>query len=110
MKHDFNCGTGSGGFEPGNSCAGGEGGGGGGGSGGSSSGGGASSGGKSGLPKNPKKVTIQQAAKAMADKGMKLGKSTWNAATKKTSYEVTDKDGNTRSMDTDQIKSAIYGG
>lgn len=102
MKRAFNCGTGSGGFEPGNSCAGGEGGGG---SVGGSSGGG---GGKSGLPKNPKKVTISQAAKALADKGMKLGKSTWDAATKKTSYEVTDKSGNTKIMTTDQIKSAIY--
>jgi len=47
MKRDFNCGTGSGGFEPGNTCAGGGGGGGGdggGGAGGSSGGGDAETG------------------------------------------------------------------
>jgi chromosome segregation ATPase len=48
MKRDFNCGTGSGGFEPGNSCAGGGGGGGGGDSSGGSSGGGGDEGGGSG--------------------------------------------------------------
>ena len=41
MKRSFNCGTGAGGFEPGNTCAGGEGGGGGASTGGSSGGSGA---------------------------------------------------------------------
>jgi chromosome segregation ATPase len=48
MKRAFNCGTGSGGFEPGNSCAGGGGGGGGVDSSGGSSGGGSDEGGGGG--------------------------------------------------------------
>lgn len=111
-----NCGTGSGGFQDGNSCSGGGGGGGGApGSGSSSGGGGGNS--SSGthsvkLPKNKAKITTAQTTQALGQMGYKLGRATNTVKNGKfvTTYSVTKPDGTTVSMGTDDLKSLVYDG
>jgi hypothetical protein len=112
-----NCGTGAGGFEPGNTCGSGGGGGGGGGAGKSKS--------KSAdkfsaegkthgvkLPKNKKQIKIPQASQALKEMGFELDfkSSNTDLKTKVTSYKVKDKDGNEKTMTTDEIKDLVYAG
>lgn len=111
-----NCGTGSGGFQDGNSCSGG-GGGGGSSGGGSSSSGGGSGGSSSGthsvkLPKNKAKITTAQTTQALGQMGYKLGRATNTVKNGKfvTTYSVTKPDGTTVSMGTDDLKSLVYDG
>lgn len=74
-----------------------------------------SSGGSSGgshdvdLPKNPKKLSIQQASEAMRQMGYELGNSSFDNASKTTVYKVT-KNGKTVEMSTDDIKKLVYEG
>jgi capsid protein len=96
-----NCGTGDGGFQPGNDC----GGKGGGGSGSKPT---AKAGkGGAGLPKSTKKITISQAASFMAEHGDKLhGGLAFDAKTKQARYDVT-VDGKRQVMTADQVKQYI---
>lgn len=61
-----------------------------------------------GLPKKKTKVSIQQAASALAKQGYTLGPGQFNIKTHETTYEVT-KGGKTTKMTTTQIKNKIYG-
>lgn len=96
-----NCGIGDGGFQPGNTCAGG--------------GGGGSSGSKAKghsvkLPKSRKKLKIDQAKTALDEMGFNLGKSDFDLKTKTTTYELTHPDGSKSKASTEQIKEIVYRG
>ena len=56
-----------------------------------------------------KKLTIQKAASMLSEKGYKLGQPKVDLKNKVTSYEVTDRKGNTKMMTTDEIKNLILG-
>ena len=60
------------------------------------------------LPTSKTKLKIQDASKAMSEMGYKLGKSSTDLKSKKTSYEVTKPDGTTSKMTTDEIKDLVY--
>jgi len=108
-----NCGTGAGGFEPGNEC----------GKGGGASGGGNSGSSKGGgtatapthnvaLPKNKTKATIQQTGQALDQMGYKLGKAKTTLKQGKfvTSYTVTDPDGVESDMPAEAVRDLAYSG
>jgi len=108
-----NCGTGAGGFEPGNECS----------KGGGTSGGGNSSSSKSGgtatapthnvaLPKNKTKATIQQTGQALDQMGYKLGKAKTTLKQGKfvTSYTVTGPDGVESDMPAEAVRDLAYSG
>jgi hypothetical protein len=60
------------------------------------------------LPKNPKRLNIDQAESALGQMGYKLGKSNFDAKLLKTTYEVTHPDGKSEHMTTDALKKLIY--
>jgi len=60
------------------------------------------------LPTSKTKLKIQDASKALNEMGYKLGKSSTDLKSKKTSYEVTKPDGTTSKMTTDEIKDLVY--
>jgi capsid protein len=61
------------------------------------------------LPKNPKRLTIDQADQAMAQMGYKVGGSHYDAQ-KGTSYTLTTPDGRSKTMSADEIKKMVYAG
>lgn len=61
------------------------------------------------LPSSKSKLKIQDASKALDEMGFKLGKSSTDLKTKKTSYEVEQPDGSKKKMTTDEIKDLVYG-
>ena len=65
-------------------------------------------GGGAGVPKNAKKLTINQASGVLQAKGYKLGDSTGYTPGQPTAYNVTGPDGQTNVMTTDQIKQMVY--
>lgn len=62
------------------------------------------------LPKDPRKVSIQQAGRALDRMGYKLKGGKYDIKTRKAKYHVVLPDGSSSVMDTDTIKSLIYGG
>lgn len=62
-------------------------------------------------PKSKKssKINISDAQKALAAEGSTLGKSTTDLKTKKTSWQVTDKSGKTKTMTSDELKAKVQG-
>jgi len=107
------CGSGAGGFKAGNTC--GKGGGGGGSDddgGGPGPGGGLDS--PSGkhsvkLPKDPKKLTTDQAKSAMKEIGYDVGESVYSPSEKTTKIAITDSSGKSTSISTDKMKEVVYG-
>ncbi len=64
------------------------------------------------LPPKKSKLKIDTASQALDQMGYKLDfkSSKTDLKTKQTSYSVTDRNGNTSRMDTDQIKELVYQG
>lgn len=61
-----------------------------------------------GLPKNPKKLTIQQAHAALNKMGYTLGKSSYDPATRTQLYSMKFPSGKKGYLSTDEIKKLIY--
>lgn len=62
------------------------------------------------LPKNPKKVTIDQATAALKDAGYELGTSKFDLKTQTTTYELTHPDGSKSKATADEVKKLAYEG
>ena len=61
------------------------------------------------LPKNPKKLTIQQAEAALQKQGLQLGMAPFDLKRKMSMFTITDADGNKRTITGDEVSEMIFG-
>jgi hypothetical protein len=61
------------------------------------------------LPKDPKKLTVDQAKSAMKELGYDVGESVYSPSEKTTKVAITDSSGKSTSITTDKMKEVVYG-
>ena len=62
------------------------------------------------LPKNPKKLNMDTAARAMREMGFEMKPAGFNMQSQQAEYSVTGNDGKTRRMTSREVRDAVYEG